>query len=393
MRDVQARLRLMNTVARPDQVFLRGQGSWLWDSGGRPYLDFHQGGAANALGHSPSTIVEALQRQADTLLNPGPGFYNRSLVKLAARLCQATGSDQAYFLNSGAEANEAAVQLARKWGRVHRGGASRILTARGSAHGLTFGVLSLPALQVRDPAAGGFGAVPYNDLAALRAAVDDDTVAIMLEPVQGDTVVQPATLDYLQGAERLCREQGLLLILDEVQTGFGRCGALLGEALYGVRADILTLGKGLGGGVPLSALLARGNACCFEPGELGGTLHGNPLMTAVGLAVLGAVTEPGFMEHVRDMGEHLRSGLAALAARNEQGEVRGQGLLLGLRVRGLPVARVVEAAREEGLLVGAAGDWLRLTPALTVSRGNIDEMLRRLARAFARARTPGGEAF
>ncbi|WP_313518778.1 aminotransferase class III-fold pyridoxal phosphate-dependent enzyme, partial [Pseudomonas sp.] len=252
MRDIQARLRLMHTIERPDQVFVRGQGSWLWDNGGRAYLDFHQGGAANSLGHSPSVLVEALQRQAENLLNPGPSFYNRSLLKLAARLCQATGSEQAYFLNSGAEANEAAVQLARKWGRLHRGGARKVISASQSGHGLTFG-----ALSEQGEAHNGFGSVPFNDLAALQAAVDDDCVAVLLEPVQGDAGVIPATLEYLQGAERLCRERGLLLILDEVQTGIGRCGSLLAEELYGVRADIVTLGKGLGGGVPLAALLAR----------------------------------------------------------------------------------------------------------------------------------------
>ncbi|WP_286784508.1 aspartate aminotransferase family protein, partial [Pseudomonas sp. UBA3153] len=160
---------------------------------------------------------------------------------------------------------------------------------------------------------------PFNDLAALQAAVDDDTVAILLEPVQGDAGVIPATLEYLQGAERLCRERGLLLILDEVQTGIGRCGSLLAEELYGVRADIVTLGKGLGGGVPLAALLARGNAGCFEPGDLGGTLHGNPLMTSAGLAVLQATLEPGFLEHIREVGERMREGLARLSRRSGHG--------------------------------------------------------------------------
>ncbi|WP_028238352.1 aspartate aminotransferase family protein [Stutzerimonas azotifigens] len=393
MRDIQARLRLMNTVERPEQVFLRGQGSWLWDSGGRAYLDFNQGGAANSLGHSPNVIVEALQRQAENLLNPGPNFYNRSLIKLAARLCQATGSDQAYFLNSGAEANEAAVQLARKWGRLHRGGASRVISARQSSHGLTFGALSLPAQTGGNaPAVSGFGSVPFNDLVALQAAVDDDTAAILLEPVQGDAGIIPASLEYLQGAERLCREHGLLLILDEVQTGMGRCGALLAEELYGVRADIVTLGKGLGGGVPLAGLLARGNACCFEPGELGGTLHGNPLMASAGLAVLQAVLEPGFIERVRELGDHLRSGLAGLVGQHGHGPLRGHGLLVGLPLHAPDAAALARAALAEGLLISAPTDrCLRFTPALTVSHANVEEMLRRLAPAFAKVTQPSSE--
>jgi acetylornithine/N-succinyldiaminopimelate aminotransferase len=378
MRDLQAHLRVMRTVERPEQVFVRGQGSWLWDAGGRAYLDFNQGGAANSLGHSPKAVVEAIQRQAENLLNPGPGFYNRSMLKLAANLCRATGSDQAYFLNSGAEANAAAVQLARKWGQTQRGGARRILCAQHSGHGL-----SLRAMASGDQQ--DLLAVPFNDLPVLAAAIDDQCVAIMLEPVQADAGVIPATLEYLQGAERLCREHGLLLILDEVQTGMGRCGALLAEELYGVRADIITLGKGLGGGVPLAALLARGNACCFEPGDLDGTLHGNPLAAVAGLSVLQTVLEPGFLEHVREIGEHLRQALAGLSQRHGHGPLRGQGLLLGVPLRGRDAPARVKAAMDEGLLLAApTPQCLRFSPALTVSHANIEEMLRRLSPTFMR---------
>lgn len=385
MRDLQAHLRLMRAVERPEQVFVRGQGSWLWDSGGRAYLDFNQGGAANSLGHSPKKVVEAIQRQAENLLNPGPNFYNRSMIKLAARLCQATGSDQAYFLNSGAEANSAAVQLARKWGQLHRGGARRVIRAQQSSHGLSFGAL---AEQSLNESGDGISivSVPFNDLPALQAQLDEQCVAILLEPVQGDAGVIPATLEYLQGAERLCRERGLLLILDEVQTGLGRCGALLAEELYGVRADIITLGKGLGCGVPLAALLARGNACCFEPGELGGTLHGNPLTTIAGLTVLNAVLEPGFLEHVRAIGEHLRDALAGLSLHHGHGPLRGQGLLVGLPLHGQDARQLALLALEDGLLLGAPNpQCLRFTPALTVSHANVEEMLRRLSRTFTRA--------
>jgi len=227
--------------------------------------------------------------------------------------------------------------------------------------------------------------VPFNDLAALHAEVDSRTVAIMLEPIQGEAGVIPATRDYLQGVEKLCRELGILLILDEVQTGIGRCGALLAEETYGVRADIITLGKGLGGGVPLAALLARGTACCAEPGELEGSHHGNALMSAAGLAVLDTVLEPGFFEQVQDSGRHLRDGLSRLAGRYGQGEVRGQGLLWALQLQEHLAKDLVQAALHEGLLLNAPQvDVVRFSPALTVSKGNIDEMLLRLARAFAR---------
>lgn len=389
MRDALASLRLMPSVERPEQVFVRGQGSWLWDSEGRAYLDFTQGWAVNSLGHSPKVVVEALQRQAERLINPGAAHYHGGLLKLASRLCEATGSDQAYFLNSGAEACEGAIKLARKWGQRHRDGAFTIVTARHSFHGRTFGAMSAsgkPAFQAMfEPKVPGFVKVPFNDLEALSRAVDSHTVAVLLEPVQGEAGVIPATLDYLQGAERLCRARGVLLILDEVQTGMGRCGALLAEELYGVRADILTLGKGLGGGVPLAALLARGSACCLEPGEQGGTYHGNALILAAGLAVLKTVLEPGFLEQVRGLGEHLRDGLAQVARRQDHGPLRGHGLLWGLPLQRLSAPQVARAALDEGLLLNAPQPHiLRFSPALTVSHANIDEMLRRLERALVR---------
>ncbi|UVM21525.1 aspartate aminotransferase family protein [Pseudomonas wadenswilerensis] len=386
--DALSREYLMPAVERAPQVFVRGQGSWLWDSEGHAYLDFTQGCAVNSLGHSPSVLVKALGSQAQALINPGAGFHNRGLLNLVNRLCESTGSDQAYLLNSGAEACEGAIKLARKWGQLHRNGAYHIITASQSCHGRSLGALSAsdPSPCNRcEPGLPGFSKVPFNDLEALHAAVDSRTVAIMLEPIQGEAGVIPATQVYLQGVERLCRELGILLILDEVQTGVGRCGAMLAEQLYGVRADILTLGKGLGGGVPLAALLARGSACCAEAGELEGSHHGNALMSAAGLAVLQTVLEPGFFEHVQDSGRHMRDGLSRLAGRYGQAEVRGQGLLWALQLSEDIATELVQAALHEGLLLNAPqADVLRFSPALTVSKGNIDEMLLRLARAFAR---------
>nr|BFD44806.1 aspartate aminotransferase family protein [Pseudomonas sp. FFPRI_1] len=383
---------LMPSVQRPQPVFVRGQGSWLWDSDDRTYLDFTQAGAANSLGHSPSALVNAIAAQAQSLINPGSGFYNRGMLKLADRLCRSTGSDQAYLLSSGSEACEAAIKLARKWGQLHRGGAAGIITASRSCHGRGFAALSAAGVGASgnrfEPQLPGFSQVPFNDLPALHAAVDAQTVAIMLEPIQSEAGVIPATEHYLKGVERLCRELGILLILDEVQTGAGRCGTLLAEQLYGIRADIISLGKGLGGGVPLAALLARGKACCFEHGELDGTHHGNALMTSAGLAVLDSLQEHGFMQQVRTSGQYLGQGLNRLAVRYDLGEVRGHGLLWGMSLTGDSAEAVVKAALQEGLLLSAPqADCLRFTPALTVSKGNIDEMLLRLARAFSRVRT------
>jgi len=366
---------LMPSVERPSQIFVRGQGSWLWDSDDRAYLDFSQGGGANSLGHSPSVLVNAIAEQARSLINPGFGLHNRGVLSLAEQLCARTGSDQVYLLNSGSEACDAAIQLARKWGQRHRGGASRIIVAS---------ICQRPGMT----SAGDFHHVPFNDLAAMHAAVDAQTVAIMLEPIQSEAGVIRATESYLKGVERLCRELGILLILDEVQTGIGRCGNLLAEESYGVRADIVVLGGGLGGGVPLAAVLARGKACCFDIGDLAGTHHGNALITVAGLVVLDSVQDQGFLDHVGQTGQHLREGLQRLSHRYGHGELRGQGLLWGLSLSDDSADAVVKSALYEGLLLDAPQpDCLRFTPALTVSKANIDEMLLRLARAFSRVRT------
>ena len=384
--------RLMPSVERPQQVFVRGQGSWLWDSNDRAYLDFSQAGGANSLGHSPSALVKAIAGQAQALINPGFNLHNRGMLSLAERLCASTSSDQAYLLNSGSEACEAAIKLARKWGQLHRGGASRIIVARQGCHGRSLATISASdSCNLHNrfaPLLPGFDLVPFNDLPALHDAVDAQTVAILLEPIQSDAGVVPAADRYLKGVERLCRELGILLILDEVQTGIGRCGTLLAEQSYGVRADIVVLGKGLGGGVPLAALLARGKACCFDTGELGGTHHGNALMTAAGLVVLDSVQDRAFLQQVRNNGQHLHDGLARLAHRYEHGDLRGQGLFWGLTLSDDSADAVVKAALHEGLILNAPqADCLRFTPALTVSKANIDEMLLRLARAFSRVRT------
>ncbi|NUT77196.1 aminotransferase class III-fold pyridoxal phosphate-dependent enzyme [Pseudomonas sp. C1C7] len=383
---------LMPSVERPQQVFVRGQGSWLWDSEDRAYLDFSQGGGANSLGHSPKAMVDAITAQAQALINPGFGLHNRGMLNLAERLCSSTGSDQAYLLNTGSEACEAAIKLARKWGQQHRGGASRIIVASNACHGRSIATISASdsSAQINrfEPQLPGFSHVPFNDLPALHAAVDERTVAILLEPIQSEAGVIPATAHYLKGVERLCRELGILLILDEVQTGIGRCGTLLAEQSYGIRADILVLGKGLGGGVPVAALLARGEACCFDLGEMSGTHHGNALMTAAGLAVLDSVQDKAFVQHVAETGQHLREGLQRLSYRYGHGELRGQGLLWGLTLSDDCADAVVKAALYEGLLLNAPQpDCLRFTPALTVSKANIDEMFLRLARAFSRMRT------
>ena len=293
----------------------------------------------------------------------------------------AAGLDRVFFANSGAEANEGAIKLARKWGARHRDGAYEIVTVVDGFHGRTLATMSASGKAAWDelfePKVAGFPKVPLNDIAAAEAAITDGTVAIMLEPIQGESGVRPAEDSYLKSLRSLADERGLLLILDEIQTGMGRTGALFCFEHTGVRPDILTLGKGIGAGTPLAALLAREEVCCFEPGDQGGTYNGNALMAAVGHAVLDQLTAEGFLARVREAGAALRRGLEALSGTYGLGGVRGRGLLLALdltpRSDGFAL---VEKALAEGLLLNApAPDALRFMPALNVSDGEIVEML------------------
>ncbi len=371
---------LMQIAPRPPIVFSHGQGSWLTDQQGRRYLDFIQGWAVNCLGHCPEPLVKALAAQANKLINCSPAFYNDAMLRLAEGLTRASILDQVFFANSGAEANEGAIKLARKWGAVHRDGAFEIITTDGGFHGRTLATMSASGKagwdKLFEPKVPGFPKVPLNDLAAIEAAICERTVAVMLEPIQGEAGVIPADDGYLKALRQLTQERGILLILDEIQTGMGRTGRLFAYQHVGIRPDILTLGKGMGGGLPLAALLARAEVCCFAYGDQGGTFNGNPLMAAGGLAVLETLTAPGFLERVVETGSYLAAGLEALAARHGFGAVRGRGLLLALDLKQPIAPALVEATLEKGLLLNAPRpDTLRFMPALTVTPDEIDQML------------------
>jgi len=391
---------LMNITARPPVVFTRGEGAWLWDHTGRRYLDFVQGWAVNALGHSPRCIVDALAAQAPRLITPSPAFFNETSLELAALLTHHSCMDQVFFANTGAEANEGAIKLARKWGRVRKHGAYEIITFVNSFHGRTLATMSASGKPGWDtmfaPQVPGFPKAILNDLASVAALVNERTVAIMLEPVQGEGGVNCATPAFMHGLRELANRHQILLICDEVQTGMGRLGTLFGYQHFGIEPDIMTLGKGIGGGVPLAALLAKQDVCVFEHGDQGGTYNGNPLMAAVGLAVLREMLKPDFLPHVRAMGEYLSLRLTALSAARGLGEERGIGLLRALELNGDRGAALVAYARDS--LAGAPG-WentglllnsprpscLRFMPALNVSREEIDLMLDGLAVALDHA--------
>lgn len=378
---------LMSVTPRPEVVFTEGEGAWLKDSNGRRYLDFVQGWAVNCLGHAPMLLSEVLSHQAVRLLNPGPGYYNRPMLRLAQKIVTHSVFDEVFFTSSGAEANEGAIKLARKWGALHRQGAHRIVTMHNGFHGRTLATMSASGKPqweaLYEPKVPGFAKVPFNDLAALEAAIDEHTVAVMLELIQGEGGVIPAEVDYVQGLRALTREKGVLLIVDEVQTGMGRSGRLFAYEHYGIEPDILTLGKGLGGGVPLAALAAKRAVSCFEPGDQGGTFSGNPLMCAVGAAVFKTVAEVGFLQAVREKGAYLREHLQQLAEAHGLGQVRGQGLLLALPTGPDAAPAIVQAAFAQRLLLNAPRpDVLRFMPALNVSLAEIDEMILRLGRAL-----------
>lgn len=387
---------VMPITVRPDVVFVRGEGSWLEDRKGRRYLDFVQGWAVNCLGHSPGILVDALKHQAELLINPGPGFYNTPMLRLARTLVERSVFEQVFFANSGAEANEGAIKLARKWGALHKQGAYGFVTMDNGFHGRTLATMSATGKpqweHLYEPKVPGFTKVPYNDLEAVARVIDDNTVAVMLELVQGEGGVVPATVEFVQGLRALTRKKNCLLIIDEVQTGIGRTGTLFAYEQYGIEPDIITLGKGLGGGVPLAALLTKNAISCFDYGDQGGTFNGNPLMCAAGLAVVDAVAKPVFLQRVRDRGEYLSGRLRQLALEYGLGEVRGSGLLLALQTPDDEAAAIVSAAFGRRLLINAPRpNILRFMPALSVSQAEIDEMIGRLADAISEVKQGGNE--
>ncbi|NHH81824.1 acetylornithine transaminase [Burkholderia gladioli] len=374
---------LMYITNRPDIVFTHGKGSWLYDHTGKRYLDFIQGWAVNSLGHCNDGVVEALKTQAKRLLNPSPAFYNEPMAKLAGLLTQHSVFDKVFFANSGAEANEGAIKLARKWGRKFKDGAYEIITFDHSFHGRTLATMSASGKPGWDtiyaPQVPGFPKAELNDIASVEKLITGKTVAVMLEPIQGEGGVIPDTREFMQQLRELTRKHNLLLIVDEVQSGCGRAGTLFAYELSGVEPDIMTLGKGIGSGVPLAALLARAEVAVFEAGDQGGTYNGNPLMTAAGYSVISQLVAPGFLESVRERADYLKQSLLQLSEeRGFEGE-RGEGLLRALLLGKDIGPQIVEKARDmgpDGLLLNAARpNLLRFMPALNVTNAEIDQMM------------------
>lgn len=370
----------MPIARRPEIVFTRGAGAYLFDDRGNRYLDWVQGWAVNCLGHAPEVIAEAVAKQSRLLINPGPAFYNEPSLKLAALLTEHSCFDHVFFASSGAEANEGAIKLARKWGQLHKGGAFEIITFANGFHGRTLGTMSASGKPGWDtlfaPQVPGFPKARLNDPDSVARLINANTVAIMLEPIQGEAGVIPASQEFMRELRALCDRNDLLLIVDEVQTGCGRTGKLFAYEEHGIEPDIMTLGKGIGGSVPLSALLAKKECSCFAPGDQGGTYCGNPLMCAAGLAVMQQLVADGFLATTRELGRQLRSGLESLAGEMGLGEVRGKGLLLALELGRDVAPEAVNAARDAGLLLNAPrSHCLRLMPALNSTPEEIEQGL------------------
>ncbi|MFF5932206.1 acetylornithine transaminase [Streptomyces sp. NPDC012508] len=372
---------MMDTYGTPPLALVRGEGSTVWDESGRAYTDFTGGIAVTTLGHAHPAVVSAVTAQIGRLAHVSNLYVSEPPVALAERLLSLLGGREGgrvFFANSGTEAVEAAFKIARRTGRPH------LVAAQGGFHGRTLGALALTGQPAKRapflPLPGDVTHVPFGDVEALRAAVSEDTAAVVLEPIQGEAGVVPAPDGYLRAAREITRATGSLLVLDEVQTGIGRTGRWFAhQSAEGVDPDVITLAKGLGGGLPIGATVAFGPAAeLLEPGQHGSTFGGNPVACAAGLAVLDAIEAEGLLSHVVRVGERLRHGIAA-AAHPRVAEVRGAGLLLGVVLAEPVAASVQRTAQDAGFLVNAAAPGIvRLAPPLTVTEHQVDHLVKAL---------------
>jgi predicted acetylornithine/succinylornithine family transaminase len=380
----------MRTIKRLPITLVRGKGARVWDAEGKEYLDFVGGWAVNSLGHCHPVIVKALTEQANTLIQVSNQFYTIPQVQLAKLLIDNSCLDRIFFCNSGAEAVEGAMKLARRYGKLHLDGAYEIITTHGSFHGRTLATVAATGQdkfqQPYIPLPDGFVNVDYDSIKAIKAATTSRTCAVMVEPIQGEGGVNVPHDEYLKEIRVWCDEKGILLILDEIQTGIGRIGSLFGYEQYGVEPDIMTLAKGLGGGVPIGVFLAKERASVFAPGEHGSTFGGNPLVCAAGTATLKFIIDNGIPDKVKKLGQYFITGLEKLKAKYSFiTEIRGRGLLLALKFTDNIAEELVLACLKEGLLVNAVKpNALRFIPPLIITEKDVDEAFGILETIFSR---------
>lgn len=378
---------LLSITTRPDVVMERGEGMYLWDTDGKKYLDFIGGWAVCSLGHTPKVVSDVLIEQSQKLINSSPSFYNKPMLEFTKLLIDNSAFDRVWFGNSGAEVNEAAVKLARKYGALKKDGAYEILTTKNSFHGRTLAMMSATGKdhwkELFNPKPSGFTHIPFNDLEAVKKAINKNTAAIMIEPIQGEGGVNPGTQEYIKGLRDICNEHGILLIFDEVQTGFGRTGEMFSYEKYGIEPDIMTLAKGIGSGFPLSALMVKEQYNIFEPGEQGGTYGGQQLAMVVGSAVTKEVLKKEFLENVDSMGKYIKDRLKNISEELGLSEIRGMGLLIGFNLDETIGSEVVNRCMENGLIINSPRpNMLRLMPPLIVNKDEVDEMMKILLRSI-----------
>jgi predicted acetylornithine/succinylornithine family transaminase len=375
---------VMGNYGRQPVVFVRGEGARLWDSEGREYLDFLAGIAVCGVGHCHPRVTSAVAEQARTLMHVSNLFHNPLQAKLAERLTALTGMEKAFFCNSGAEANEAAIKIARKWAKQHKGpDCHEIITFQGSFHGRTLATVTATAQPKYQapftPLPEGFTYLPLHDLAALDEAITEETAAIMIEPIQGESGVRVVDPDFLAAIRALCDESGILLILDEVQSGMGRTGRFLASQRAGVKGDIVTLAKSIANGVPMGCCLARGDAAnTLVPGDHGSTFGGQPLACAAALAVLDVIEDERLMENASSVGDHFLAELWSLQSRHPEliKEARGAGLMVGLELLVPRAKDVLKGLMERGIIANAVGDTvLRFLPPLIVTNADCNRVV------------------
>lgn len=362
----------------------KGKGAYVWDKEGKKYLDFLSGIAVNALGHGHPVLLQALKNQLEKLTHISNYYYHESAIKLAEMIVEKAFLGKVFYCNSGTEANEAAIKLARKYGQNK--GKTEIITTLNSFHGRTLGSLAATG-QVKyqtsfQPLPSGFTYVTFNDLAAVEKALNEKTCAIMLEPIQGESGIHPATREYLQGLRKICEQNDLLLILDEVQTGVGRTGKMFAYQHYGITPDIMTMAKALGGGIPIGAMLVGEKyAHVLQPGDHGTTFGGNPLACTAALATMEIILQEDLCAKAAELGFYLQEKLLEL---EEVKEVRGKGLMLALELTKLNSKEVVEKSLGNGLLLNAIGEHtVRLLPPLIINKEDIDQMIDILSKTIA----------
>jgi acetylornithine/N-succinyldiaminopimelate aminotransferase len=372
---------LLEVTKRPDIIMSHGHGMYISDTEGNRYLDFIGGWAVNCLGHSPQLIVDVLTKQSKTLINASPAFYNIPMLEYSRLLVENSVFDRAFFTSTGAEANEGAIKLARKYGTLFKQGASDIITTKKGFHGRTLTTMAATGKNewrdLFEPKTTGFPKAVFNDLESVESLVTKNTCAVMLEPIQGEGGVNVGSQEFIRGVRELCDQNNILLIFDEIQTGFGRTGSLFCYEQYNIEPDILTLGKGIGGGFPLSAMLTKDFLNIFDPGDQGGTYTGQPLAMAVGFAVLNELLANNIIDHVKKMGSLIEQKLRGLTEHYEIENIRGKGLLLAFDITMTTGKTFVQKCLEHNLLINSPQqNTIRLMPPLIVSEDDVDKMIR-----------------